>query len=230
METKQFISYEESVKILSMSLARMQAEMSDTGARITSSIGKLSSLTSALSTFAPPPEFRRMIETIQNSLSSFSVETEAVTRGFQPAISGAEIAAAMQRAIDLSTPYISEDMIVETEGALQGLRSKRLSRGDMISLASLLLSIVFFLISSRPSEQLERIAKQNEIMIEQNEKVIELIQEDKQLIETLNALQDSIDLLTDKANALRNEPVNPLQSDDTEANDYPGDSQNSDAK
>ncbi len=76
---------------------------------------------------------------------------------------------------------------------------------EILAIISLLVTIYFGIVSSRPSEQLERIIEQNAIMTEQQAKIIELTQEDQHLRDTLDSLSNSIDLLNDELDLLRDE-------------------------
>jgi hypothetical protein len=110
-------------------------------------------------------------------------------------------------ALEQAAPYLPPETKEECKNAvLPKLKSKRkLTLSDALAILSLLVTILFGIISSVPDKQMERIIAQNEIIIEQQEELIQLQEEDKDLLDTLNTLSDSINLLSDEIELLREE-------------------------
>lgn len=86
---------------------------------------------------------------------------------------------------------------------LQQKNRARLTLSDALSILSLLLTILFGVISALPDEQTERIIAQNEIIIEQQAELIQLEKEDEDLLYTLDCLTESINLLNEEVELLR---------------------------
>jgi hypothetical protein len=109
----------------------------------------------------------------------------------------------------LSDPYLTKEVIEQCDElplpSLDEGSKRRLTLSEILAIISLLVTIYFGIVSSRPSEQLERIIEQNAIMTEQQAKIIELTQEDQHLRDTLDSLSNSIDLLNDELDLLRDE-------------------------
>ncbi|MCI8916233.1 MAG: hypothetical protein HFF26_06160 [Oscillospiraceae bacterium] len=83
---------------------------------------------------------------------------------------------------------------------------KRLTLSDALSILSILLSILFFVLGSMPDDQAERIIQQqNKIIANQEAEIVQLRKEDQVLLDTLDSLSDSINLLTDEIELLRDE-------------------------
>lgn len=214
MDIYQVPSFDNFYKVMSERLISMQTELLKPSESIAIVMGQMEHLTSALSKFVIPTNYTLMLETIQNSFSFLAAEMTRVTLEIPPILFSNELSETLRRAIELSSPYMNEELITEAEEfSLQDLPRKRLSLGDMITLISLLFSIFTFIISTLPDEQLTRISQQNAVIIEQNEEMIELLQEDERLTEALNALSDSIDLLTNEVESLRAETDQPSGSE-----------------
>ena len=116
-------------------------------------------------------------------------------------------------------PYLSPEERENCENTiLPKLREKsrpRLTLSDALSILSILLSILFFMLGSMPDDQAERIIQQQDkIIANQEAEIAQLREEDQALLDALDSLSDSINLLTDEIELLR---------DKIEASDDPSD-------
>lgn len=103
---------------------------------------------------------------------------------------------------------------------------KRLTLSDALSILSILLSILFFVLGSMPDDQAERIIQQqNKIIANQEAEIAQLRKEDQTLLDTLNSLSDSINLLTNEIELLRDELEDPDGLLDSPGQADPGDTQ-----
>lgn len=104
-------------------------------------------------------------------------------------------------------PYLPPEEKEQCEAVilpkLQQKNRARLTLSDALSILSLLLTILFGIISTLPDEQTERIIAQNEIIIGQQAELIQLEKEDEDLLYTLDCLTESINLLNEEVELLR---------------------------
>lgn len=97
----------------------------------------------------------------------------------------------------------------------------RLTLSDALSILSILLSVLFFVLGSMPDDQAERIIQQQDkIIANQEAEIAQLREEDQALLDTLDSLSDSINLLANEVELLRDEledsdgfPNSPSQTD-----------------
>jgi hypothetical protein len=110
-------------------------------------------------------------------------------------------------ALEYAEPYLPPETKEECKNTvLPKLKSSRkLTLSDALAILSLLVTILFGILSSTPDEQMDRIIAQNERIIEQQAELIQLQKEDKALLDTLDSLSDSINLLSDEIELLREE-------------------------
>lgn len=105
---------------------------------------------------------------------------------------------------------------------------------DALSILSILLSIIFFILGSMPDDQAERIIQQqNKIIANQEAEIVQLRKEDQALLNTLDSLSDSINLLTNEIELLQDKledsdslPDNHSQTDPCEPQQDSGNAQN----
>lgn len=118
----------------------------------------------------------------------------------------AEILQVAVSAVEAASPYVPEiDQSNLSEALAVPAKKKKLSLSDLIALASLLLTILFHILSSQPSEQLERIIDQNEVIINELSEPAEPSEVDAELMETIATLTNSIEMLTDEIESLRDQ-------------------------
>lgn len=138
-----------------------------------------------------------------------------------------------ENAVSTSSPYITGEgeNYIKTALPTECLKQK-LTLSDILTLIGILVAFYGIILSSRPSEQLERIIMQNDTIIEQQAEIIELSKDDRALSNTLNYLTDTIDLLTDEAELLRErlEDLNNSTDAISQANAGNGKQQNTDAE
>ncbi|MEM5767595.1 MAG: hypothetical protein AAGU32_04820, partial [Bacillota bacterium] len=222
----QVTSFDNFFKIMPNRLISMQSNLliPNVGTEVLQE--RIIQIASTMNSVFAQSDYQQITANLSKTLSLFTSELTRITLGTYPTAVASEILPRIQRAIDLSSPYINEGMLSEAEKeTLDDLPHKRLSLSDALALISILITILFGVMSSMPDEQLERISKQNEVIIEQNEKMIEMMQEDQHLVKAVDALANSIYLLTDEVEALRNEAECPLQPPDTEIQDSAADCQ-----
>lgn len=116
-------------------------------------------------------------------------------------------------------PYLPQEEREKCERVIRPKLSKesrtRLTLSDALSILSILLSILFFMLGSMPDDQAERIIQQQDkIIANQEAEIAHLREEDQALLDALDSLSDSINLLTDEIELLR---------DKIEASDDPSD-------
>ncbi len=117
---------------------------------------------------------------------------------------------ALVGAIAVARPYMSPDQIQEAEDIFPDIfepapsgkpkkSAPKLSLNTFLALFSLLITIIFGIISTLPDKQLEQITEQNAVLIEQNEELYSLESEKlavlRQLLETAEEVSDALDAL-----------------------------------
>lgn len=142
-------------------------------------------------------EVARISGNVANSLASFNFAT------YQ------NILDSLINTLARVEPYLPPEKKEECEKVILPKLSKepktKLTLGEILAILSLLVSILFGIIASRPSDQLERLIEQNEIIIaQQQNEIAQLNEEDKKLLNALESLTDSINLLSEEAELLRN--------------------------
>lgn len=136
---------------------------------------------------------------IQNSLiDSASILDNLPYRSLLNSLSGT---------LEQVEPYLPPEMdrcetVVKPQ--LEDNSRMHLTLSDALSILSILLSILFFVLGSMPDDQAERIIQhQNKIIANQEAEIAQLRKEDQALLDTLDSLSDSINLLTDKIELLQ---------------------------
>ena len=134
-------------------------------------------------------------------------------------------------------PYLSLEEKDHCEAIIEPLTNEKpythLTLSDALSILSILLSILFFVLGSMPDDQTERIIQQQDkIIANQEAEILQLREEDQALLDALNSLSDSINLLTDEIELLRDELEGCGGPSDSISQMNPGESQqdNSDAQ
>lgn len=161
----------------------------------------LDAMTGTLTAIASSIDNLNSLSKVKSQISQSAVAASSAFEQYDAIIQ------AFSKAVTASEPYISLEELNQAENAIPVVqqRKHRLSFSDIITLISILFTIYASIISSRPSDQLDRIIDQNDIIISQQEELISLEQEDLELMETLDTLRDSIDLLTNEVELLREE-------------------------
>lgn len=128
---------------------------------------------------------------------------------------------ALVSAIAIARPYMSPVQIEKAESMVPDIfepappekppkSSPKLSFSTLLALFSLLVTIIFGIISTLPDKQLEQITEQNAVLIEQNEELYSLEAEKlavlRQLIETAEDVSDVLDALKQDADAVSDTP------------------------
>lgn len=134
-------------------------------------------------------------------------------------------------------PYLPPEEVDRCETVvkpqLEDNSRMHLTLSDALSILSILLSILFFVLGSMPDDQTERIIQQQEAIIANQEaEIAQLRKEDRALLDTLDSLSDSINLLTNEIELLRDEikdaddpPDNPGQANPGEPQQDSSDTQ-----
>lgn len=127
-------------------------------------------------------------------------------------------------------PYLPPEEVDRCETVvkpqLEDNSRMHLTLSDTLSILSILLSILFFVLGSMPDDQAERIIQQqNKIIANQEAKIAQLRKEDQALLDTLDSLSDSINLLTDEIELLQDKLEDSDNLSDNHDQMDPGESQ-----
>lgn len=124
-------------------------------------------------------------------------------------------------AIAAARPYMSPVQIEEAESIVPDIfepappekpkkSAPKISISTLLALLSLLVTIIFGIISTLPDKQLEQIAEQNAVLIEQNEDLYSLEEEKlavlRQLLETAQDVSDVLDALDQDPDSVADVP------------------------
>lgn len=122
-------------------------------------------------------------------------------------------------------PYLQPEEKGQREAIIEPhLREKahmHLKLSDTLSILSILPSILFFLLSSMPDDQTDRIIQQqSRIIANQEAEIAQLHKKGQALLDALDSLSDSINLLTNEIELLRDEikDSNDLSAHDGQTN------------
>lgn len=131
-------------------------------------------------------------------------------------------------------PYLPQEEKERCESVIRPKLSEksrtRLTLSDALSILSILLSILFFVLGSMPDDQAERIIQQqDEIIANQEAEIAQLREEDQALLDALDSLSGSINLLTDEIELLRDELGDPDDLPNSPSQANPGDPQQDDS-
>lgn len=143
-------------------------------------------------------DMEHAIQVVQNSMGDLTnkIASSVVISADIGNVLSSQIASALKSA----SPYLQESQRQECEEILPTLEKhdKCLSRGDLLTILGILISLFFGIMSSIPNKQLDRIIQQNETIIEQQQaEITEISKEDKQLRQTIDDLSETIGELTE---------------------------------
>lgn len=136
--------------------------------------------------------------------------------------------------LDRVEPYLPPDDREKCETIIKPqLKEKthtRLTLSDALSILSILLSILFFVLGSMPDDQAERIIQQqNKIIANQEAEIAQLREDDQALLNALDSLSNSINLLTDEIELLRDKLKDSDDLPDSPGQTDPGEPQQDDS-